>query len=175
MLGNGFSHAVLFAWVVPTFGLNWFSEKKLADVWPLVAGLLAFILMVVHFVFVAKAHVDCGNGLHQGNICYPVGLRCLHPSHALDDQFGAPACACAGVLLPPVVAGFTLPLQLSFLKSDCGTMVGSFTSSYWLARVEAPGAKNETGMALRWHHHALMVESRVQHSEEVEAPQHLSL
>ena len=54
MLGNGFSHAVLFAWVVPTFGLNWFSEKKLADVWPLVAGLLAFILMVVHFVFVAK-------------------------------------------------------------------------------------------------------------------------
>lgn len=160
MLGNGFSHAVLFAWVVPTFGLNWFSEKKLADVWPLVAGLLAFILMVVHFVFVAKAHVDCGNGLHQGNICYPAGLRCLHPSHALDDQFGAPACACAGVLLPPVVAGFSLPLQLSFLKSDCGTMVGSFTSSYWLARVEAPGAKNETGMALRWHHHAMIGRSK---------------
>ena len=76
--------------------------------------------------------------------------------HTLWNQFGVPACACADVLLPPVVAGFTLPLQLSFLKSDCATMVGSFTSSYWLAHVEAPGAKSKTGMALRWHHHALM-------------------
>ena len=47
-LGMGLAMS-LSPWVAPDFGL-----KLLGDVWSLVAGLLAFILMVVHFVLVAE-------------------------------------------------------------------------------------------------------------------------
>lgn len=44
--------------------------------------------MVVHFVLVAEHKPIVGNGFH--GFVYPVGLRCLHPPHALADQVRAP-------------------------------------------------------------------------------------
>lgn len=128
-LGMGLAMS-LSPWVAPDFGL-----KLLGDVWSLVAGLLAFILMVVHFVLVAEHKPIEGNGLHQCTICYPVRLRYLHPLQTLRvtnlEHFVVIMCYLDALVLC-ALAAFTLPLPLSFCASGWMMKVGSITCSCWL-------------------------------------------